>query len=53
MSYVLSSIRDWLIQKLAGEKLCPAPYDKDKVPAFGACESKGQVTAGRETREEI
>lgn len=53
MSYVLSSIWDWLIQKLAGEKLCPAPCDKDKVPAFGACESKGQVTAGRETREGI
>lgn len=53
MSYVLSSIWDWLIQKLAGEKLCPAPCDKDKVPAFGACESKGQVTAGRETRDGI
>lgn len=53
MSYVLSSIWDWLIQKLAGEKLCPAPCDKDKVPVFGAHESKGQVTAGRETREGI
>lgn len=44
MSYVLSPIRDWLIQKLTGEKLCPAPCDKDKVPAFGVRESKGQVT---------
>lgn len=53
MSYVLSSIWDWLIQKLAGEKLCPASSDKDKVPVFGVCESKGQVTTGRETREGI
>lgn len=53
MSYVLSSIWDWLIQKLAGEKHCPAPSDKDKVPVFGVRESKGQVTTGRETREGI
>lgn len=53
MSYVLSSIWDWLIQKLGGEKHCPAPSDKDKVPVFGVCESKGQVTTRRETREGI